>query len=90
MVYGICYMVYGIWNNGMMHFFSATNKSKWHVQQKIQKKYSVSVLGHDWDILSNITLCLKDFPGAKPEGTPEGKGRYLTVYPESSPNTVII
>ena len=23
---------------------------------------------------------------AKPEGTPEGKGVYLTVYPESSPN----
>ena len=32
------------------------------------------------DIRSNI-------PRAKPEGTPEGKGVYLTVYPEVSPNT---
>ena len=42
------------------------------------------------DILSNKTLCLKEFPRAKPEGTPEGKGLYLTVYPKSSPNTDII
>ena len=42
------------------------------------------------DIQSNITLCLKEFPRAKPEGTLEGKGLYLTVYPESSPNTDII
>ena len=27
---------------------------------------------------------------AKPEGTPEGKGLYLTAYPESSPNMEII
>ena len=39
------------------------------------------------DIRSNIALSLKEFPRAKPEGTPEGKGLYLTVYPESSPNT---
>ena len=32
-------------------------------------------------------LCLKEFPRAKPEGTPEGKGVYLTAYPELSPNT---
>ena len=25
-----------------------------------------------------------------PEGTPEGEGLYLTVYPESSPNTDVI
>ena len=37
-----------------------------------------------------ITLCLKEFPRAKPEGTPEGKGLYLTMYPKSSPNTDII
>ena len=37
--------------------------------------------------MSNIPLCLKEFLRAKPEGTPEGKGVYLTVYPESSPNT---
>ena len=38
------------------------------------------------DIRSNIHLCLKEFPRANPEGTPEGKGVYLTVYYESSPN----
>ena len=42
------------------------------------------------DIRSNITLCLKEFPRAKPKGTPEVKGLYLTVYPELSPNTDII
>ena len=45
----------------------------------------------EWrDIRSNIPLSLKEFPRAKPEGTPEGGGLYLTVYPESSPNTDII
>ena len=39
------------------------------------------------DIWSNIPLCLKEFPRAKPKGTPEGEGVYLTVYTESSPNT---
>ena len=39
------------------------------------------------DIRSNIPLCLKEFPRAKPKGTPEDKGIYLTVYPELSPNT---
>ena len=39
------------------------------------------------DIRSNIPLRLKEFPRAKPKGTPEGGGVYLTVYPESSPNT---
>ena len=42
------------------------------------------------DIRSNITICLKEFPRAKPEGTPEGKGLYLTVYSKWSPNTDII
>ena len=36
---------------------------------------------------SNIPLRLKEFLRAKPEGTPEGEGVYLTVYPELSPNT---
>ena len=40
--------------------------------------------------LLNIPLRLKEFPRAKPKGTPEGGGVYLTVYPESSPNTDII
>ena len=39
---------------------------------------------------SKIPLRLKEFPRAKPEGTPEGGGVYLTVYPELSPNTDII
>ena len=42
------------------------------------------------DIRSNITLYLKEFPTAKPEGTPERKGLYFIVYPELSPNTDII
>ena len=41
-------------------------------------------------IQSNIPLRLKEFPRAKPEGTPVVGGVYLTVYPESSPNTDII
>ena len=39
------------------------------------------------DIRSNITLRLKEFPRAKPAGTPEGEGVYLTVYTELSPST---
>ena len=39
------------------------------------------------DIRSNIPLCLQEFPWALPSGTPSGKGVYLTVYPESRPNT---
>ena len=49
---------------------------------------NVSVLGQDGAyIQSNIPLCLKEFPRAKPEGTPDDKGLYLTVYPELSPYT---
>ena len=33
------------------------------------------------DLRSNIPFCLKEFPRAKPEGTPEGEEVYLTVYP---------
>ena len=36
-----------------------------------------------------IPLRLKEFPRAKPQGTPEGRGVYLTVCPKSSPNTDI-
>ena len=39
------------------------------------------------DIRSNIPLCLKEVLRVKPVGTPESEGVYLTVYPESSPNT---
>ena len=46
------------------------------------------------DTQSNIHLCLKEFPRAKPKRTPEGEPKrtpegeevYLIVYPESSPN----
>ena len=41
------------------------------------------------DIRSNIPLRLKEFPRAKPEGTPEGRAVYLTVYPELSPNKTL-
>ena len=40
-----------------------------------------------WDIRSNITLCLQEFPRASPSGTPSGKMLYLNVYPSSRPNT---
>ena len=42
---------------------------------------------NSWDIRSNITLCLQEFPRALPTGTLSGKGIYLTVYPLSCPNT---
>ena len=34
-----------------------------------------------------IRIMTREFLRAKPEGTPEGKGVYLTVYSKSSPNT---
>ena len=37
--------------------------------------------------MSNITLCLQEFPRTLPSGNPSGKGLYLTVYPSSRPNT---
>ena len=46
--------------------------------------YIVSVLGRDKRYTVNYT---KEFPRAQPKGTPEDKGVYLTVYPESSTNT---
>ena len=39
------------------------------------------------DIRSDIPLRLKEFLRAKFEGSPDGKGVYLTVYPQLSPNT---
>ena len=38
-------------------------------------------------IRSNKALCQREFLRAKPEGIPKGEGLYLTVDPESSPNT---
>ena len=40
----------------------------------------MSVLGRDEGYMVKYNLCLKEFPRAKPEGIPEGKGLYLTVY----------
>ena len=51
---------------------------------------SVSVIGQDKGYTVKYTICLTEFPRAKPEGTPEGQGLYLTVYPELSHNTDII
>ena len=42
------------------------------------------------NVQSNIALCLREFQRAKPEGTPKGKGLYLTLIDESIPNTDII
>ena len=47
----------------------------------IKGPHTVSVLGQEE---SNIRL--KEFPRAKPEGTPEGGGVYLTICPEFSHN----
>ena len=50
-------------------------------------KYCFCISTKKRDIRSNIPLCLKEFPRAKPEGTPEGKKKvYLTVHPDSSPH----
>ena len=47
----------------------------------VESGYStVSVLGRDEGYMVKYNLCLKEFPRAKPEGIPEGKGLYLTVY----------
>ena len=43
----------------------------------------VSVLGRD----KGHTIKCNPLPYGVPEGTPEGKGLYLTVYPELTPNT---
>ena len=51
------------------------------------KCQTVSVLGREGDVRSNIALCRREFSKAKPEGTPEGKRIYLSVCPESSLNT---
>ena len=42
------------------------------------------------EIMIHNYASMKEFPRAKPKGTPEGKGLYLTVDPELSPNTDII
>ena len=54
------------------------------------EKCTVSVSGQDEGYTVKYNPLLKEFPRAKPEGTPERKGVYLTVYPKLSPNTDII
>ena len=57
------------------------------------KKYDFAMVGHlclphaIFNQRVYITLRLKEFPRAKPKGSPEGGGVYLNVYPELSPYT---
>ena len=51
---------------------------------------TVSVLGRDEGYMVKYNPLPEGVPVAKPEGTPEGKGLYLTIYPQSNPNTDII
>ena len=51
----------------------------------LQLRYIVSVLGRD----KGYTVTYNPLPEGVLEGTPEGKGVYLTVYPELSANTDI-
>ena len=48
--------------------------------------FLISVLGRE----EGCTVKYSPTHEGVPEGTPEGGGVYLTVYPESSPNTDII
>ncbi len=71
-------------SSNYIHFKSG----KARAQAKIY--YNVSILGSDEGYTVKQTLCLKEFPSAKAEGTSEGIGLYLTVYLELSPNKDII
>ena len=46
--------------------------------------FNVSVIGRDKGCTINYTPSLEGVPKGKDEGTPEGKGLYLTIYTESS------
>ena len=48
---------------------------------------TVSVLGREEGYTVKYTPWPEGVPKGKAQGTPEGEGVYLTVYPESSPNT---
>ena len=52
--------------------------------------YTVSVLGRDEGYTVKYNPFSEGVPEGEAEGIPEGKGLYLTVYPDSSPNTDII
>ena len=52
----------------------------------------VAALGniHGWEsegYMVKFNPLAEEVPKGKARGTPEGKGLYLSVYPESSPNT---
>ena len=47
---------------------------------------NISVLGQD----KGFTVKYNPLPEEVPEGAPEGKGLYVTVYPKLSPNLNII
>ena len=52
--------------------------------------FIVSVLGQDEGYTFKYNPLSEGVPEGEARGTPEGKGLYLTVYPELSPNTDII
>ena len=72
--------------------YSSGSRNKSFQQATLTSWYSLLYPYFDEtsDIRTDITPCLKEFPRAKPQVTPEGKGLYLTVYLESSPNADII
>ena len=47
----------------------------------------MSVLGLDLGYTVKYSPLPEGVPLGQPEGSPEGRWVYLTVYPESSPNT---
>ena len=55
-----------------------------------EEGYTVSVLGQDEGYTVKYNPLPEGVPEGEGQGSPEGKGLYLTVYPESSPNTDII
>ena len=48
--------------------------------------YTVSVLGREEGHTVKYNPLSEGVPRAKPKGTSEGKGLYLTIYPKASPN----
>ena len=80
------YFLKYIWNLNI-RIYSNIQRSEY--DDKIVETMLASTLVSDMKgkMDSNIPLCLKEFPKAKPEGIPAGEGVYLTEYPESSPNT---
>ena len=72
-----------------MHFYGPSANLIQLSSSIMTKVYIAYVFGQDQGYMVKKNLCLKEFPRAKPNGTSEGKGLYLTVHPESSPNTTL-